>query len=309
MEIDFMKLTFILPIALCILVSFLIIFLYHLHTLKLMKRLENMVNTAIKGTFTEQVFDESRLSSLESSFARFLSASETSYKNIASEKNKIKELISDISHQTKTPVANILLYSELLGEQDLPTEAKQYVSSLTMQAEKLRFLIDSLVKLSRLETGIFTLLPKKTPVLPMLEELISQYTPLAKEKGLALFLAPMEENTEDPAAAFDKKWTMEAIANLIDNAIKYTEKGSIVLSVRVYEFFLCIRVSDTGIGIPEEEHAKVFSRFYRAQTVHEISGAGIGLFLAREIVMLENGYIKLSSEPGRGSVFSVYLPV
>lgn len=304
-----MKTSFILLIVLCILISLLAIFLYHLHTLKLMKRLENMVNTAIEGTFTEQVFDESRLSSLESSFARFLSASETSYKNIASEKNKIKELISDISHQTKTPVSNILLYSELLGEQDLPTEAEQYVSSLTMQAEKLRFLIDSLVKLSRLETGIFTLLPEKAPVLPMLEELLSQYTPLAKEKGLALFLAPMEEKAADPAAAFDKKWTMEAIANLIDNAIKYTEKGSIVLSVKMYEFFLCIQVSDTGIGIPEEEHTKIFSRFYRAQTVHEMPGAGIGLFLTREIIMLENGYIKLSSAPGQGSVFSVYLPV
>lgn len=304
-----MKLIFILPFILCILISSLTIFLYHLHTLKLMRGLEHMINTAIDGTFTEQVFDESRLSALESSFAHFLSASETSYKNIATEKNNIKELISDISHQTKIPVSNILLYSELLEEQDLPEEAKQYVSSLTLQAEKLRFLIDSLVKLSRLETGILALSSKKTSVFPMLEELVSQYTPSAKEKGLILSVRHAEKENPNPAAIFDEKWTMEALANLIDNAIKYTETGSVTLSVKVYELFLCIQVSDTGIGIPEEEHTKVFSRFYRAQTVHEMPGLGIGLFLAREIITLENGYIKLSSKPGRGSVFSVYLPI
>lgn len=302
-----MKLTFILFIALCIFISALVIFLYHLRTLRLMRSLENMVDTAIDGTFSEQVFDESRLSALENRFAKYLSASETSYRIVAAEKNTIKELISDISHQTKTPIANILLYSELLGEQELSEEAKQYASSLTLQAEKLRFLIDSLVKLSRLETGILSLSAEKKPVFPMIERLIEQFTPPAQEKGVALSFQKTEE--QNPSAVFDEKWTAEAIGNLIDNAIKYTEKGSVVLSVVPYEMFLCIRVADTGIGIPEEEHAKIFSRFYRSESVHEKPGVGIGLFLAREIIMLENGYIKLSSKPGKGSVFSVYLSV
>lgn len=299
---------YILLFFLCILISSLVIFLYHLHTLHMMRRLEDMLNAAIDGSFTEHIFDESRLSALENRFAKYLSASETSYKNIAAEKNSIKELISDISHQTKTPIANILLYSELLGEQNLPGEAKQYVSSLTAQSEKLNFLIASLVKLSRLEAGIFTLSPKKTFVLPMLEELLAQYTPPAKEKGLVLSIKNTEQEHGNPAAVFDKKWTMEAVGNLIDNAVKYTETGSITLSVRSFEMFLCIQVMDTGIGIPEQEHSKIFSRFYRSESVHEKSGVGIGLFLAREIIMLENGYIKVSSKPGKGSVFSVYLP-
>lgn len=299
----------ILLLFLCILLSSIIIFFYHLHTLHIMRRLEDMLDAAIDGSFMEHTFDESRLSALENRFAKYLAASETSYKNTAAEKNSIKELISDISHQTKTPIANILLYSELLGEQNLPGEAKQYVSSLTAQSEKLNFLIASLVKLSRLETGIFTLSPKKTSVLPMIEELITQYSPLAAEKGLTLSLKNTVEENENPAAVFDKKWTMEAVGNLIDNAIKYTETGSISLSVKSYEMFLCIQVTDTGIGIPEQEHSKIFSRFYRSESVHEKSGIGIGLFLAREIIMLENGYIKVSSKPGKGSVFSVYLPL
>ena len=296
-------------LLICILISFLVIILYHFYTLHTVRRLENMIDAAIDGSFTEHTFDESRLSSLESRFAKYLSASETSRKNITTEKNSIKELISDISHQTKTPIANILLYSELLSEQDLPKEAEKYVSALTTQSEKLNFLIVSLVKLSRLETGIFTLSPKKASVYPMIEKLMDQYSPLAEEKGLIFCHKNPDNETENPAALFDEKWTMEAVGNLIDNAIKYTETGSVTLCVKSYEMFLCIQISDTGIGIPEQEHSKIFSRFYRSQTVHEKSGIGIGLFLAREIIMLENGYIKVSSKPGKGSVFSVYLPL
>lgn len=292
-----------------ILLSALIIFLYHIHTVRLMRSMDNMIDSAIDGTFTETVFDESRLSALENKFAKYLSASETSYRNTAAEKNNIKTLISDISHQTKTPVSNILLYSELLAEQELTDEARQYLSSLAVQAEKLNFLIASLVKLSRLETGILTLSPKKTLIFPLIEELAGQYTHAAEEKGLTLSIAKMDENTENLSAVFDEKWTMEAVGNLIDNAIKYTEKGEVTLSVIAYEMFLCIQIADTGIGIPEQEHSKIFSRFYRAELVHEKPGVGIGLFLTREIIMLENGYIKVSSRPGKGSVFSVYLPL
>lgn len=282
--------------------------LYHFHTLRTMRCLEDMINAAIEGSFSEHIFDESRLSALESRFAKYLSASETSFKNTAMEKDKIKTLISDISHQTKTPISNILLYSELLAEQNLTEESKQYVSALTMQTEKLKFLITSLVKLSRLETGILTLSPRKAPVFPMLETLARQYAPLAKEKGLFLSLPEMEQN-RNSFAIFDEKWTAEAIGNLIDNAIKYTEKGGITLSVISYEMFLCIQVKDTGIGIPEEEHTKIFSRFYRSESVHEKPGVGIGLFLTREIIMLEGGYIKVSSIPGKGSAFSIFLPL
>lgn len=295
-------------IVFCITLSLLAVLLYHFYTLRIIRRLKNMIDTAMDGTFTEQFFDESRLSALESSFAHYLSASETSYKNVTTEKNNIKELISDISHQTKTPVTNILLYSELLKEQNLPKESKKYITSLTLQAEKLRFLIDSLVKLSRLETEIFALSPKKTPVFPMLEKLMEQYAPFAKEKRLILSIKKHGQEEENPAAVFDEKWTMEAIGNLIDNAVKYTESGSVTLSVKSYELFLCIQVADTGIGIPEEEHTKIFSRFYRSEAVHEQDGVGIGLFLTREIITMEGGYIKICSKPDKGSVFSVFLP-
>ncbi len=297
-----------LVLCLCVILSAAGIFLYHCHTLHVMRHLENMIDAAIDGSFSEHTFDESRLSALESRFAKYLSASDVSFKNTAAEKEKIKTLISDISHQTKTPVSNILLYSELLSEQDLPEESKQYVSALTIQAEKLKFLTTSLVKLSRLETGILTLSPRKAPVFPMLKSLVMQYAPAAKEKRLALSI-PDAKDAQNLSAVFDEKWTAEAIGNLIDNAIKYTEQGSVSISAVSYEMFLCIQVADTGIGIPDHEHAKVFSRFYRSGSVREKPGVGIGLFLAREIITLEGGYMKVSSRPGKGSVFSVYLPL
>ena len=128
---------------------------------KTMEEIERMLDASMTGSFSETNFDESRLSALETKFAHYLSAAEASSRNVAQEKDKIKTLIADISHQTKTPIANLLLYSELLKEETLPASAKANVEALYKQSEKLRFLIDSLVKLSRLENGIIILSPQQ----------------------------------------------------------------------------------------------------------------------------------------------------
>ena len=108
---------------------------------------------------------------------------------------------------------------------------------------------------------------------------------------------------------FDRKWTQEALANIVDNAIKYTAKGGKVsITSKEYELFARIDVSDTGIGIAEVEQAQIFGRFYRSQDAADEKGAGIGLYLAREILTKEGGYIKVSSRPGEGSCFSIFLP-
>ena len=119
-----------------------------------------MIDSALKGSFTEKVFDESRLSALETKFAQYLSGQTCSTQNIMHEKDSIKTLIADISHQTKTPVSNILLYCELLLEDDLSENSKNNLMALYSQTKKLRFLIESLIKLSRLETGIISYLQR-----------------------------------------------------------------------------------------------------------------------------------------------------
>ena len=290
-------------ILLCFLAAAVIVYWNRRKARKTMEAIEKMLDAAMAGSFSESGFDESKLSALETKFAHYLSAAETSSRNVAQEKDRIKSLIADISHQTKTPIANLLLYSELLMEEDLPPSAKANVDALHHQSEKLRFLIDSLVKLSRLENGILSLSPQPTALQPLLRGIAEQYAAKAARKGLSLQL-----RDTDTTATFDMKWTAEALANVVDNAIKYTEYGVITISAVSYELFARIDISDTGPGIPENEQAKIFTRFYRSKAVQKQEGIGIGLYLVRQIISGEGGYIKVTSAPGKGSTFSVFLP-
>ncbi|MBE6843474.1 MAG: HAMP domain-containing histidine kinase [Ruminococcus sp.] len=274
----------------------------HIRMRQQTKKLDEMLDKAIDGSFTESCFDESQLSYIENKMWKYLSSSEISARKTAEEKSKIKTLIADISHQTKTPVSNILLYSELLSECNLSDTEKDYANRIFSQSEKLSFLITSLVKLSRLETGIIALAPKEAEIAPMLRDIVVQAQAKAEEKGLSITL-----ECGDEKAVFDEKWTNEAVWNIVDNALKYTDKGGVKITVKEYEMFVCIEISDTGCGISESEQAQIFSRFYRSENTSSEEGVGIGLYLARQIVSAENGYIKVTSEVGKGSAFSVFL--
>lgn len=291
--------------------SIIIVLIYRYQTVKTFERLNNMIDSVMEDTFEERVFDESRLSAFENKFAHYLLASRVSSQNVAQEKEKIKELITDISHQTKTPISNILLYCEMLMEDRMYDEDSQNLEALHQQAQKLNFLIASLVKLSRLETGIITVKSVCNNIEELVSEVCSQYEPFAKQKGLYMYFIQNNNDSVKNRASMakcDKKWTMEAVGNIVDNAIKYTNKGGIMVSVKFYEMFCCIEISDTGIGISEEETALVFKRFYRSQSVNMMRGVGVGLYLAREIILAENGYIKVVSKLGEGTKFFVYLP-
>ncbi|MFB0921281.1 MAG: HAMP domain-containing sensor histidine kinase [Oscillospiraceae bacterium] len=277
---------------------------YRRKTRSILERASEMIDSAIAGNFQESVYDESLLSSVEAKLAQYLTSCSVSSRNLAEEKDKIKELVADISHQTKTPVSNILLYAQLLGEEHLPDESARQLSALSAQAEKLGFLIESLVKTSRLETGIITLNPKLCDVQPLLDAVSEQIMPKAKAKNISFKVTETSEK-----AYFDPKWTAEAVFNIADNAVKYTPcGGTLEISVSAYELFCRIDIKDSGIGVAEKEQAMIFSRFYRSPRVAESEGVGIGLYLAREIVSGEGGYIKVSSVQDKGSVFSVFLP-
>ena len=233
---------------------------------------------------------------------RYLQASGTSKAQLEEQKARVQGLIADVSHQTKTPIANILLYAELLGDKPLPDDCRDCVQALSAQAEKLRFLIESLVKAGRLETGVIAVHPKPDRVGSLVADALREAAPKAAAKGIVLSGEPA-----DTAACFDRKWTLEALGNLLDNAIKYTPAGgSVTVSVVPYELFCRIDVADTGLT--EEETSRVFARFYRAPAAQNAPGVGLGLYLAREIAAANGGYIKVSSRPGAGSTFSLFLP-
>ena len=271
------------------------------------RRLDRMLSTAIDGGFGEESFDESAPSALESRMARFLNGSARSLRGVQRQRESIQRLLSDISHQTKTPLANLRLYSSLLMEEELTPRQREQAQVIFQQSEKLSFLIETLGKLSRLETEVLAVTPKSQPLSPLLERAASQAKAAAERKGIALQLHLQQQ--AEMKALYDLRWTAEALGNLLDNAVKYTPPGGCIqVSATQYELFCRIDVHDNGIGIAEEEQAQIFGRFYRGRQVREQEGLGIGLYLAREIAQKQGGYLKLSSRPGQGSTFSLYLP-
>lgn len=269
-----------------------------------LRRLDDMLDAAIRGDFTEDSFDESMLSAVETRLAQYLATSAMAADNLAAEKDKLKVLIGDISHQTKTPISNLLLYTQLLQEQPLPPQSAGLLAALCTQTEKLHFLIEALVKVSRLESGVLAVCPQDAPLQPVLDRALAQVRPRAAAKNIVLN-APKT----DLRAALDEKWTAEALFNVLDNAIKYTPAGGrVTVRTAAYDLFCRVDVCDTGPGIPEAEQAKIFGRFYRAPAVHDAEGVGIGLYLARQILAEQGGYLKVSSVLGQGSVFSLFLP-
>ena len=268
-----------------------------------LNNLDSMIIKALDGEFSEDDYDESLKSSIETKFARYLAASSKSFNGVKEEKERIKTLISDISHQTRTPVANIRLYTQLLGEQNLGEESRDCLEALESQTEKLQMLIEALVKTSRLETGILELHTKPESLKNIVERSVEQYRPKADEKNIKL-----EAFTSDISAVCDAKWTEEAVCNLLDNAVKYTpDGGNITVRMSEYEIFCRIDVTDDGNGISEEEQPKIFGRFYRGKDVYNKQGVGIGLYLTRQIVSNEGGYMKVISSEGNGSTFSIFL--
>lgn len=223
------------------------------------------------------------------------------------DKEKMQSLVSDISHQAKSPAANLKLYMQILARQDVKEEKRrEFLELSATQAEKLEFLMQALVKMSRLETGIISFEKEKIPVTEIIAEGLAQIAPAAENKNI-----DVQVNCSDGIfACCDKKWTSEAVFNILDNALKYTpQNGSIAVSADSNEFYAQIKIKDSGAGIPESEQAKIFGRFYRSGTVKNTEGLGIGLFLSRNIISGQGGFISVKSEPPHGAEFIVNIPL
>lgn len=222
------------------------------------------------------------------------------------DRDEIQSMVSDLSHQLKTPVATLQIYGSLLSQPELSSAQRQeYGSRMQLALERLDFLLDSMVKLSRLESGSIRLQPQANDVEELVLNAALQVRKAAEEKKIEVSIQPPQAPI---AVCCDPKWTEEAIFNVLDNAVKYTPQGGrVALTVESYETYCRINISDTGCGIPPEEIPKIFQRFYRGQSVQAVDGVGLGLPLARKIVQAQGGWIKVTSDRA-GSQFSVFLP-
>ncbi len=253
------------------------------------------------------IFDDDTMSDrIKHQLNRLYQMMQSSKKMIEVQRAGLQELISDISHQVKTPATNLKMAAAALLEQALSSEQQaEYLQFINVQADKLNFLMSAMVKSSRLETGVISL--NKQPV--------SIYETLAAALG-SIFLKAEEKHLQvtadcpdDLLVPHDPKWTAEALFNILENAVKYTpEGGAVRVTVVRWEACTKIDISDTGRGIPESHQAAIFKRFYREPEVHGMEGIGIGLYLTREIILKQNGRIKVSSAAGAGTTFTIFLP-
>ena len=228
-------------------------------------------------------------------------------RKVDEERQELQSLISDISHQVKTPVSNLKMAADTLLEKPVSeAERIDFIRGIRSQTDKLDFLFQALVKTSRLETGVIQLEKKPGRLFDTVAQAMSGIVYAAEKKEIAVSV----DCPEDLTVSHDSKWTSEALFNLLDNAVKYTPAGGkIAVSVILWEMYVEIKVSDTGKGISESNQAAIFRRFYREEEVHDQQGVGIGLYLAREIVTQQGGYIKVVSAPGNGAEFSIMLPI
>ncbi|MER0284241.1 MULTISPECIES: HAMP domain-containing sensor histidine kinase [unclassified Clostridioides] len=221
------------------------------------------------------------------------------------EKENIKTLISDISHQIKIPIANISMYNETLLQKELDRKNQvSFLENMQNQVNKLDWLGNSLIKISRLETGIISLNVTKSRISDTIASALSGVFLKLEEKNISL-----EIDLDDKVEVYhDKKWTGEALFNIIENAVKYTpEGGKVGIKVDKMDIFTKIIISDTGIGIDESDVNNIFKRFYRSIEVTNIDGIGVGLYLAREIINKQSGFIKVDSQKNVGTTFNIYM--
>lgn len=312
--------TIILAMAFICLAAF-FVFWYRQQMKKEMNLLLNRLDRAIEGKIEETDLDESLQAAIGERLNRLVEIQKAHLEETKKERDKVKTLVSDISHQVRTPLTNIMLYTDLLRENPLTEAEEEMAAQIQKQAGKLDFFMKELVKTSYTEAELIRLSPEMSSVDELICMSLQAAELSAMKKNIRLEYkeelsgqAKGRENQnescpEDLCACFDKKWTQEALGNLIENAIKYSPSESTIrIHVIPYESFVCIQVKDRGIGIEEKEQGLIFQRFYRSARVKEEAGLGIGLYLTREIAKKEGGYVKVDSALGKGSVFSLFLP-
>ncbi len=273
---------------------------------KTYQNLLQILDQALQGGTFENVYDESMDAAVTARLNRLVHIAHTHRQSAEKERDTIKALISDISHQVRTPLTNIMLYTGLLREQPLCDSALHLVNKLEKQSVKLDFFMKELVKSSYAEQEMIAIRPQRTDTAEIIRTACQAAELAAMKKQISI-----DTDLQAAEGVFcyaDQKWTVEATANVLENAVKYSPKQSVIrVSALLYESFVCIQVKDEGIGIREEEQGLVFGRFYRSEDVKETEGFGIGLYLVREVLRKQGGFARIRSDYGKGTAVQLFL--
>ena len=221
---------------------------------------------------------------------------------IVEEKESTKALVTDISHQLKTPMAALKTCFYMYLDASDADEKTEFLKRSETQLEKLEQLIASLMNISRLETAMISLGKESVLLSDLLVDAVNGVYEKARRKSIEISV----QETENIALHLDKHWTTEAVINVLDNAVKYSPRNShIAISIEKQHFYTLVKIKDEGIGIPQNEYNKIFQRFYRSNHpyVKQTEGSGVGLYLTRMILERQGGLIRVESVPKKGSTF------
>ena len=214
----------------------------------------------------------------------------------------LADMLSDISHQIKTPLTSITIMTELLENPGLPIEKKEeFISNINQQVDRITWLIKNLLTLSQLEADVLKLKKEKISVNDLLQKACQPFEVMAEVKDVNLDI----QATEEIECVCDIHWTVEAVSNIIKNCIEHTPSGgTVAILAEQNNFATNIRISDNGEGISKEHLPHIFERFYKGRNTSSNS-VGIGLSMSKQIIMRQNGMVSVTSEEGKGTTFQV----
>lgn len=275
------------------------------------KKIAHIIEVLERFRVGETMVTDDLTESFDSKISFLLNQIHTNILNIAvrekDEGERIKKMISDISHQLRTPLTNIRMYGELLEKSGVPEDSRirflQYIKSETIQSE---WLLKNLLNASRLEEGVIEFKAEDSDLKTTIDQAVARTQYLAEEKGILIVMEPFI----DCRVYQNRRWTREAFVNILENAIKYSPHHTkIIISVERQINYMAVSIKDQGKGIPKADLTQIFQRFYRSQNVKNEPGSGLGLYLAKLILLKENGNIVVESELGVGSIFTVFLRI
>lgn len=247
-------------------------------------------------------YREGRLSTLQSEIYKMASCLKEESGGAQKEKKYLSDMLSDISHQVKTPLTAITIMTDLLKSPDLTEEKRlEFTANIDVQVNRITWLIRNLLTLSQLEAEVLKLKRESVSLKELLAQTIQPFEIMAEVREIKLSCRTEAEIS----LPLDIHWTVEALSNILKNCLEHTPKGGHI-SIHVWQnnFSTNIRIKDNGSGIAPEHLPHIFERFYRGDTSSK-SSVGIGLALSRKIVLLQNGDITAKSEPGSGTEFLI----
>lgn len=266
--------------------------------------MDKMMNREAVTTYDD--IDDTYISQIYHQLNRLYDVLQMQQSSIEKEKSKVQSFVSDISHQLKTPLTNLHLLQEALKQPGiLREEYRDCLEKQGKQLDKIDFLIRALLKTSQLENGLIQIQPREASIGQTILSALEGILVPAEKKDIEVYY----DNTTDYIVLHDPKWTSEALFNVMENAIKYTpQNGKLTILLNRTEKYIKISIRDTGIGIPPADLSNIFIRFWRGNT-NISEGNGIGLYLCKQIITLQHGYILVNSTVNSGSEFEIFIPL